>query len=289
MNTWPRVFRVAPLAVALGVTGCHHKVSPDSSSPTTVGDDDTSFAEDAADANATESDSELTASSLVSSAATGSIGLASTELTADDLSTETLGDGAKAIYLPRGCLRVNETLTTVTYVFASCGVGPNGLGNLDGTLTVKYRATELELHLDISATGFRVNRATVDIAASADVTTSAPGATDRKLVWAGEISGVTGGGREFTLTTSETVAWTLGEACFSLDGESEGQIRKRDIKIEISGFRRCRQSCPDPGGKIVVTNVAKDRQVTLAYDGTNKATFTGPGGRETQVPLFCSP
>src|SRR5262245_59887527 len=65
--------------------------------------DDVSFVEDGSDTSATENDVQLITSSLVSSSP-ATIGLAS--FTATDLGPRNIGDGANAIYFPRGCLRV---------------------------------------------------------------------------------------------------------------------------------------------------------------------------------------
>ncbi len=93
------------------------------------------------------------------------------------------------------------------------------------------------------------------------------------------------------------MSWQLGDPCFALSGFSEGTIRRatedeskqREIRVDVSNFRRCRRGCPDPGGKIVVTNVTRNLKVELLYDGSNQATFVTPKGRAVTVPLFCRP
>jgi hypothetical protein len=275
---------VALLALA---TACHHTTAADPAP--TEEDDDTSFVEDGTDANAAETDAQLVASSLVSSSATGSIGLASVDLSGADLGTQALGDGAKAIYLPRGCLAVTPAADTATYKFGGCLIGPNALGNIDGEVTAHYTASPLHLHLDLTATDLSVNSAKLDFSATADVTAASATDPERKLVWTAQMTGTTAGGREFTRTNSRTVTWTVGDACFSLSGTSEGQIRKRDIRTEISDFKRCRRGCPEAGGKITITNVAKNRSIQVLYDGTNHATYVGPNGRTVSIPLLCKP
>jgi hypothetical protein len=271
------------LMLAVGA-GCHHKTESAPNGTTTT-DDDTTFAEDGADANATESDTQLVASSLIASSATGTIGLASEDLSGADLAPERLGDGVSAIYLPRGCLTVPpESNQTVTYQFSNCAFGPNGLTGITGDLAVHYTATATTLHLDITATGLTVNGAELDFTATADITASG---TLRTMVSKSQLAGTTAGGRDFTRTSARTLSWTLGDACFALSGTSEGQIKKRDIRIEIADFKRCRRGCPEAGGKITVTNVAKDKQIELLYDGTNRATLVGPNGGESTVLLLC--
>jgi hypothetical protein len=265
---------------------CHHAASQDPTTSTPAAeDDDTTFAEDAADTNATEADAQLVTSSLISSA-TGTIGLASDELANDDLSTDTLGDGVRANYIPRACVDVttDSTAQTVTYTFTSCLVGPNGLAGISGAVSVHYTTGPSTLHLDITATGLKVNASDIDFSATADVSASG---TSRTMVWKAQLTGTTAGGRDFSRTNAHTVSWTVGDACFELDGTSEGKIKQRDIRIDIANFKRCRRGCPEADGKITITNVPKQRQIELLYNGTNIATFVGPAGKQTPVQLLC--
>ena len=101
------------------------------STPTT--DEAQALAEDGTDSAVAETDTEVVTSSLVSAtAASGSLTLASTgELGLGGVGTAGLGDGAKALYFPRGCLTVtaDTAAQTVTYAFAGCA-GPNGIFKL---------------------------------------------------------------------------------------------------------------------------------------------------------------
>jgi hypothetical protein len=246
------------------------------------GDDDVAVVEDGSDTAAAESDAQLITSSLVS-ASPGSIGLASADLSGDDLGPRDLGDGSRAIYFPRGCLSVVSDAQTATYTFNRC-MGPNGLRGVTGQVKATYRSDGTQLHLELTATDLLVNRASVDWAASADITQA--GAA-RTMTWTAQLSGTTARGREFTRTNEHTISWKLGESCFALDGSSDGEVNKREIRTEIVGFRRCRQACPDADGKIVITNVTKNKRYELRYDGSNRATFIDPKGRETALPLLC--
>lgn len=247
-------------------------------------DDDTSFVDDASDTSAAESDAQVVTSSLVSSSP-GSLGLASVGLSGTDLGARDIGDGAQAIYFPRRCLTVEHhpAESTVTYKFRTCR-GPNGLRAVTGDVTARYVAEPTHLHLELTATDLAVNGATVDWTATADI--SSIGA-DRNMTWKAQLAGTSAGGRAFARTNEHTVSWKLGEACFMLEGSSQGQVRGREIRSAISNFRRCRGGCPDAGGKIVVTNVTKGKSVELRYDGTSRATFVSPKGRVSSVALLC--
>jgi hypothetical protein len=249
------------------------------------GDDDVASVEDGSDTAAVESDSQLVTSSLVSGSP-GSIGLASAGLSGADLGTRAFGDNTVAIYFPRGCLKVaNDPATsTATYTFNRC-MGPNGLRGVTGEVKARYRSNGSgHLHLDLSANDLIVNRASIDWSASADITESN---ADRTMTWNAQLFGTTARGRTLDRTNSHTISWKLGEACFSLDGTSNGSVNNREVRTEVQDFRRCRRACPDAGGKIVITNVTKNKRFELRYDGSNQATFVDPKGREASIPLLC--
>jgi hypothetical protein len=273
--------------VILGVVGCRDKKTE------TDDPDDDSFIHEGTDTSAAESDAQLLTSSLVSSSPAGSLGLASADFVGGDLRPREIGDGAKAIYLPRGCLTVvhQAAARSVTYTFDHC-TGPSGLRAVTGVVKGEYALGAGTIHLELTADDLSVNDATLDWSATADISASD---ADRTMTWKATLSGVSAGGRTFSRSNQHTISWRLGEPCFSFSGSSEGEIRKkgasegREIRTEISDFRRCRRSCPDAGGVIAITNVSKNRRVELRYDGTNRATFVGPGGKETTIALLCRP
>ncbi len=262
--------------------GCKNGKKHDDGTPDA--DDDTALVEDGSDSAAAESDSQLITSSLVSGAP-GPLKPASAELTSDDTSFNAFGDGAKAIYFPRNCLQVqaDEATSTAKYVFDRC-MGPNGLRNVTGTVEARYTVQPGELRLELTATDLRVNRAMIDWTASA-VVTQKDGT--RTMTWRGQLAGVTARGREFTRTNERTVEWQLGESCFTLNGTSDGEVGARQLHSEIQNYRRCRRACPDAGGKVIVTNVTKNKTVEIRFDGTNRATVVGPNGGESSIPLLC--
>jgi hypothetical protein len=233
-------------------------------------EDESVFVQEGSETSAAETDTQLLASSLVSSAP-GQVGL----------------DPVGALYLPRSCVTVSDDVaaSTKTYTFRDC-LGPNGLRIGGGEIKARSTATREALHLELSGTEITVNDATVDWSATADIVTRG---ADRTMTWKARLDGTTPRGRPFTRTNEHTTAWKLGEPCFTLSGFSEGQINRRDVKVEISDFRRCRRGCPDPGGKVTITNVTRNKRFELRYDGSNVATYVGPNGREASVPLLCRP
>ena len=280
------------LACLVSLGGCRGRDGDGDGPPSPPEGDGLSFAEEGVDTSAAESDAQLLTASLVSASATG-IGLASVDLASGDLGTNDVGDGAKAIYFPRSCLTVahDAATQTVAYTFAGC-IGPNGLFGITGAVSARYSVSAEQLHLEIAADDLTINGATVDWTATADITSTS---AERTMTWRAELAGISAGKRAFTRTNEHTIRWRLGDRCVEVSGMSNGTIRRgdppsdagREIRTEISDFRRCGRGCPEADGKITVTNVSTNTSVELRYDGTNLATFVGANGREMTVRMLC--
>lgn len=273
----------ALIVTAIVALGCRAK---DRMPPPSAEDEDTATLQDGSETTAVETDAQLVTSSLLAASPGASLSL---ESTSGDLGIQTFGDAPRAVYFPRGCLDVTapdaSNGDTAVYEFTRC-IGPNGLRGVTGQ--VKARSTteaDGSLHLELTASELSVNKATIDWAATAVVSVTPDGV--RRMTWAAQLSGTTARGRAFMRMTAYTITWKPGEACFALDGTANGQVNGRELRTEIQGFRRCRRGCPD-AGKILVTNVEKDRTFELAYDGSSQATFTGPNGRRSTIALLCA-
>lgn len=260
------------LALATSASGCKKETDPKA---TDAPDDPALLAEDGTDSASAETDTEVITSSLVSAtAAGGSLSLASTDLTGGNLAAAGVGDGARAIYFPRGCLAVtsDEATKTVTYAFTGC-TGPNGIFKLTGTIVATYQMATDKLVLNLVGHHLLVNRSTVDWSARAEITANGPA---REMRWHGALAGTTPRGKAFTRTNDKVVSWRFGERCFAVAGVSEGNVRGRYLRTEIADFRRCQGSCPEAGGRITITNAEAKVKVEILFDGTSRATFTTP-------------
>ena len=244
----------------------------------------TADAEDGADANNAETDTQLLASSLVASSASNTVGLAS--VSPGDLSTQDVGGNIHALFLPRTCATAVATGTnSAKYTFNEC-LGPNGLLGVSGTVDITYTTTANSLTLNLTLTELKLNGAKLDGSATATIT--AAGAK-RTMTWAGMLDGSTANGKTFSHQATSTVSWAVGDKCFAMSGSSDGDVRGREIKTTIEDFSRCGRGCPEAGGKITVTNVPRNRTIEVDFDGTATATFIGPAGKETPIPLLCKP
>ena len=179
----------------------------------------------------------------------------------------------------------DEANSNLTYTFKKCA-GPNGLYRITGTIVAHYTSAPGKLTLDITGDNITLNKATVDYHATAIVT--AASSVDRAMDWNATMSGTTARGRELTRTVSKHITWKLGERCFTLTGTSEGDVSKRNLKTEVTGFTRCQGACPESGGKITVTNTDKNKTLEIDFDGTAQATVIVPNGQSVKVPLFCT-
>jgi hypothetical protein len=276
---------VAGAAALAAVAGCAaHTSAP-------ADDDATTLAQDGTDTSATENDTETLSSSFIAS--TGALGLASAgSLAGGTLSAANLGDAARALYAPTGCLTVTSDATsrTATYVFDHC-TGPYGLLDVTGTVSVTLGAAAAaatagnRLSLDLVGTGLEVNRAKADFTAHADLASTAFGS--RTMVWSAQLSGTTARGRAFTRTGKKTVTWTVGQDCVLVNGSSDGNVTGRNIHTDVINYSRCKGECPAAGSEIRITNATSGKTVDITCDGANQATFTGPNGKQTQITLAC--
>jgi len=276
-------FARASLAVLTGVlvlvtSAC--KKDSGTTTPDPATEDPQLLAEDGTDSAAAEIDTEVVTSSLISATPTsGSLTLASTsDLSGGMLGTASVGDGAKALYFPKGCLTVtsDDVAKTVTYDFLSCA-GPNGIFHITGRVVATYSTAPGTLTLNMVGNDLQVNRSIVDWTAHADISSAG---LAREMHWQGTLSGTTARGKTFSRTNTKVVDWRFGERCYGVSGVSEGKVRDRFLRTEITDFRRCQGACPEAGGKIVISNAAKVK-VEITFDGTAEATYTTPKGSVT--------
>jgi hypothetical protein len=273
---------------ALALTGLLFACSSSKDQPATD-DENALLAQDGSDANAAESHTESMTSTFITAAAGGGIGFASSgsALGGGHLAAEAIGDGLKAVYV--GCktpiaAAVDANAKKITYTFDDCS-GPYGLLHVTGVVTVTYdQPAPTQLNLDLSSTGLVVNRTKLDWHATGAITASG---TSRSMVWKGSVGGTTARGRAFSRTNEKTIGWEAGKQCVTVNGASEGDVTGRKLRTEVSAYTICESACPEAGGSIKITSVATGKTVSLAFDGSNTATYTGPNGGQVQVRLAC--
>lgn len=271
---------LAALTGLLVIVASACKKDGGTTTPDPATEDPQALAEDGTDSAAAEIDAEVVTSSLVSATpSSGSLTLASTsDLAGGGLATAGIGDGAKALYFPKGCLTVtsDDAAKTVTYDFADCA-GPNGIFRIRGRVVATYATAPGMLTLNLVGNDLQVNRSTVDWTAHAEISSAG---LAREMHWQGTLSGTTARGKTFSRTNTKDVTWRFGERCYGVSGVSEGKVHDRFLRTEITDFRRCQGACPEAGGKITISNAAK-LKVEITFDGTAQATYTTPKGSVT--------
>ena len=183
---------------------------------------------------------------------------------------------------PASCLTTTVNGATVTYVMVDC-TGPYGLVHVTGTLTAVYSHTAGVVQVVITGTGLKVNAAVIDVNATVKAS-QANGIKKADVVSNSTGTGPRGGSlsREGTYT----VTYDPTAECVTLDGSWTTKVAARTGTTTVTGYKRCKGSCPAAGGTIVHTQ-GKLFTVTMTYDGSAVASWATGGGRSGTVNLKC--
>jgi len=257
---------VPVLALASGALGCERMDADEATADEALDSAEMTQAEGALIASGTEDDSAS----------------ADATFTAAGLTALAVARGA-ARFQPAGCATVSADGTTLTYTLTEC-TGRFGLAHVTGTLVATLTDTSAGVDVSVTSTGLKVNRATLDLTATAVLTDVAG---TRKLVVATHGAGVGPRGTSFTRDGSYTATHDPATACLSLDGQwaLEGQ-GGRGRSTTVTGLQRCDGMCPAAGGQIVHTGV-RGRTVTVTFDGSAQAEWSSSAGRTGTVELTC--
>lgn len=247
-------------------------------------DDDTTtvVARDGTDLVSHEGDTEALAAALVGSAG-GQLSLATA--LEGGVTPSDLGDGAKILFFPVGCVKPSHDAAArkVTYVFSGC-TGPFGLRRLTGTVVIGYArpATGQGISLTLTAKDLEVGRATLSLTARATVSVEG---TTRTSTWEAELEGKSARDRAFSRSVQRTITSTAGEACITTTGRSTGKVEGEALTVTLDKLTRCRGACPEAGGRITVEGASGT--VDIAFDGTSEAKVTRDGVTKS-VTLACA-
>ena len=271
-----RLLSIVPVAAVLLTPACaartHGQLATDASG-----------SEDVA---GTESDVESLGTSLVGSdgqsLATQSLTMGGASVHLDDVTTS---GNPGYFFQPAGCIQVTQDTAaqTVTYAFSGC-TGPLGLVSLNGTINASYQLAAGQLTVDFSASGFQINRATIDSWQATAVVTA--NGTQRSMTWNATLSGTTGRGRHFDRTNQKNVSWTTDVACLSASGQSSGDILGAHLQTTVTSWKRCADACPQAGSAIQVKNLDKGDSIAITYDGGDTAELT-LDGKSLEIGLAC--
>jgi hypothetical protein len=273
----------SPIFCALGLAlavGCAAKNTNSSNNPSAV--------DEGSDANQSESDTESMATSLIGGDGSGVRLATGPELNPvmGELELDNVGDAAKAFFRPAGCLVVTDDAANkkATYKFSDC-TGPYGLVHITGEVDLTYSSSAAnQLTVNYSANSLQINRSTINWTATANVTGNG---LARDMVWDGKFDGTTAHGRAFQRTNHKEYKWTVGQACLSVAGSSDGTVTSHELKTDVINFSICKGGCPEAGSEIKVTDVSANKVYDLKWNA-NDATYTGPEGNSITYTPLCA-
>lgn len=189
----------------------------------------------------------------------------------------------KARLLPEGCVTIEVSGATLTATLNEC-TGRLGLRHVTGTLAVTFTVDSDGVHADATATGLKVNRATMDITSS--LVRSMDGNTVDTIV-STKGTGTGPRGKAITRDGDYMVRYDIETECRTLVGEWKTTVGGNEYMTQVSAFKRCLYDCPSDGGKIVHTNSAKDRTITVTFDGSAEAKWSSTTGASGTEKLYC--
>jgi hypothetical protein len=178
------------------------------------------------------------------------------------------------------CATVTTTGATVAITFDDC-TGPRGLvhvtGELDLAITVSS-AGAISVHG--TATNLQVNQATLDIDVDAAYAVSG---TSHTLTVTTHGSGVGPRGNTIDHDGDYTVTWDTTSQCGSLAGHWSTELGDRTRSNEVN-VMRCAGGCPTG---TVTHDFLAGASVTITFDGSDVASWSGSGGGSGTVNLAC--
>lgn len=208
-----------------------------------------------------------------------------TALTGDQVAVRVAANVALR-WQPSGCATVDQQGATVTVTYNDC-TGPRGLVHVTGTLTVVLSVSATGgISAHATATGFQVNRATLDIDADA---TYAVSGTSHSLTVTSTGEGTGPRGNAIDHQGDYTITWDTASQCGSIDGMWSTDITTPVATAERSNdvdLSRCAGGCPTG---TMTHHFLGGASITVTFDGTATAAWTASTGRSGTVQLLCQP
>jgi hypothetical protein len=188
------------------------------------------------------------------------------------------------LMVPSDCVQKTVSGNVREFVLDGCS-GPFGLARVSGKITMTLTpSTATQWNVAVVSEGLTIGQTVADYEADAVVTLAG---VERTMQWTGHLTGTTARGRQVQRDGTWTIVWTSGSECVGIEGSAVGTISGRSLKTVVTGFSRCKGSCPEAGGLLTVTDQDTGESASVAYDGSSEATFTGVKGRQGTVTLLC--
>ncbi|MBL8956684.1 MAG: hypothetical protein JNK82_38275 [Myxococcaceae bacterium] len=190
-----------------------------------------------------------------------------------------------------GCVTATQAGSAVDYVMNAC-TGKWGRLTVTGTVHVVYTANpDCSVQAVATGTGIKVNKATVDLDATATFSRDANGV--EKIVVSTHSKGA-GPNAQLDHSGNYTVVRDsgTGELCRSLDGswstDWSAARGSATTSTNATGIKKCGDACPAAGGQ-VVHNGFGGRVVTVTFDGSPVAQWSSSKGKSGTIDLDCAP
>jgi hypothetical protein len=191
-----------------------------------------------------------------------------------------------ARWSPTGCATVSSSGTSVAIKYDDC-TGPRGLVHVTGELDLAISISSAnEVQVQASATGFDVNRAVLDIDATATYVSGAAGAADTLTV-SSNGTGVGPLGTDIDHNGNYTITWNPSSQCASVDGmwstdfTTASASAERSNDVDVSD---CANACPNG---TITHHFLLGETLTLTFDGTAVATWMTSAGKSGTFNLTC--
>ena len=237
----------------------------------------------------TNADSNEAAASSAQSTHLGNIVFSS--VSSQDPATAAGQAAANAQLWPAGCVTRMKDPTNANVVditFNDC-TGPFGLVHLNGEVVVTFSSgANGELVAQHTGQNLSINGHPVSFSGTADITVS--GST-RNVQWNGSWTRVDAAGDTVAHTSSLSIVVDTVAKCRTSNGSAKTTVLDREVDSTIQNYEICEnpdgsEACPK-SGTIVHEHKLSGRTVTVTFDGSNEATFTGPNGGTVKVEMVC--
>ncbi len=205
--------------------------------------------------------------------------------------SEQVAEAAKARLLlnvkDSSCVVATRTGNAVDYGMTNC-TGKWGRLNVTGTVHVVYTGNpDCSVDAVATGTGIQVNKATVDLNATAHYTKDASGL---ETVVVNTHSKGGGANVQLDHVGSYTVTRDQATGCRTLDGDWHTDWSSArgsaTTSTTATGLQKCGDACPAAGGKVVHDGLL-GRVVTLTFDGSAVAHWETNKGKSGTINLSC--
>lgn len=163
-----------------------------------------------------------------------------------------------------------------------------GLVQVSGKEIVHFtKNNEGSLHADFQSEDLTINGKPATHTASADITIEG---NERHIAWQGSWERTNDKGEAVEHHSDLTIVVDTVAHCRTRNGEASTSVGDRLIETKIEDLRTCRAASGDrscPTGTVTHTNTAKNKQITVQFDGSNQAEISTSQGRSFERPLLC--